>query len=119
MEKIEQGCNTQLCESFHSVKMRFAGKSIGWRTSWVARVCAAIFQFNHPSAWIFEVRRRLGLAFMNLDVEKRLISFLKARDIANSKKRNPEIMKSKNKYRMEKRKLEKKEDLINALTKHS
>jgi hypothetical protein len=42
------GINTQSCESFHARQARMACKDISLKTSWRARVAAAILDINEP-----------------------------------------------------------------------
>ena len=41
--KLLVHCNlnlsTQMCESFHATKSRFANKLLNWKTSWITRIC--------------------------------------------------------------------------------
>ena len=54
---------TQLNESFHSAKCKFADKRLSLPTSWKARVQMAILEFNWPGEWKIELASRLGIVF--------------------------------------------------------
>lgn len=63
-ERVLQNCDgnlsSQLNESFHALKAKYADKNYQWIESWEGRVCAAILQFNEPDHWKLELYERLG-----------------------------------------------------------
>jgi hypothetical protein len=62
------GLNTQLCESFNSLKAKFATKDTSWRVSWPSRIDCAVLQMNCETDW------RIPLARMcHLTLEQRLV----------------------------------------------
>ena len=101
--KIEKNCNTQLCESFHSIKARFVSKTIAWGYSWIGRVAASILQFNVPGCWVFEARRRLGLPSLNLKVEKRLCQIFKHKKDKKEKNKQVQSIEKRKEYRNRKK----------------
>lgn len=58
--KCDGNLSTQLNESYHSLKAKFASKELCWIDSWQSRIAAAILQFNNPNQWKFELYQRLG-----------------------------------------------------------
>jgi hypothetical protein len=46
--KSLSGLNTQLCETFNLVKVRYADKTTSWKISWQARTIFTIMQLNNP-----------------------------------------------------------------------
>ena len=79
--------STQLCECLHSLKAKFASKTISWKISWPTRVMCAILQFNHPNAWKFELYKRLNLPPLPCYVLQRLQPKFHSVDHRNSIRR--------------------------------
>lgn len=99
ISKIEKNCNTQLCECFHSIKARYASKTISWGYSWIGRISASILQFNVPGGWIFEARRRLNLPFLNLRIEKKLRMILANKQKRKEHSKLPKSLERRRSYR--------------------
>jgi hypothetical protein len=73
IEKCAPGLNTQLNESLHSLKAKFADKNYNWKTSWLARCSIAILNCTERYLWKLEMYE--GLGFPPLGSE--LLDFLK------------------------------------------
>jgi hypothetical protein len=76
IEKCASVLNTQLNESLHSLKVKRADKNHNWKTSWLARYCITILNWNESHSWKLEMREELG--FPPLGSE--LLDFLKKED---------------------------------------
>lgn len=92
--KIIRKCNglasTQLNESYHALKAKYANKDFCWIDSWVPRACAAILQFNEPNDWKFELYNRLELAPLSAECQTSLENrFIQAK-IKSLFRRTPE-----------------------------
>jgi hypothetical protein len=70
--KCGHGLSTQICESFNSIKARFADKATSWKVSWDARTMCAILQKNNPELWKSELLVECHLAELNEPVTERL-----------------------------------------------
>jgi hypothetical protein len=46
-----RGLNTQLNESFNSLKAKFASKDTSWRVSWPSRIDCTVLQMNSEAEW--------------------------------------------------------------------
>ena len=103
LESTAYNVSTQLCESMHAIKTRFANKNIAWQSSWKARVCAAILQINDPQTWKFELYHKLNLP----PISKECIDFIKRTEEEKMhermKYRQPEIRKKRNAQKAKKR----------------
>ena len=71
LTKCSVAHSTQMRESLHAVKAHFANKMICWKSSWTARICAAILDFNEPG-WEFQLYDRLKLPSLSPIIYKRL-----------------------------------------------
>jgi hypothetical protein len=60
IEKSLAGINTQLNESLHSLKAKTAEKSFNWKTTWKARCCVALLNWNEGDSWKLEMYQALG-----------------------------------------------------------
>ena len=57
----KRGLSTQLNESYHSLKSKFADKDHCWITSWKARISCAVLQWNEGETWKLRFYESLGL----------------------------------------------------------
>ena len=78
LEKSDGSHGTQMCESLHAVKVHFADKIRCWKTSWAARICAAILDVNDPG-WMMSLYRKLGLPPLSPEIRERLVSIERAK----------------------------------------
>jgi hypothetical protein len=60
IEKYPPGLNKQLNESLHSLKAKLADNNYHWKTSWLAKYCIAILNWNERYSWKFEMYEELG-----------------------------------------------------------
>lgn len=74
LQKVKKDLTTQLNESFHALKAKFASKDLLWLDSWVGRVSAAILQFNQPHMWKFELYEKLGFSPIGAICKTRLMT---------------------------------------------
>ena len=59
IEKVDTRFSTQLIESLHRTKLKFACKDVKWGYTWKARMMAAILEHNLPG-WKYILRDRLS-----------------------------------------------------------
>jgi hypothetical protein len=53
--------DSQMCESFNAVKLKFASKKISWKVSWPIRVMCAVMQANSDEDWRLPLAERCHL----------------------------------------------------------
>lgn len=99
IENCTKARNTQRNESFHNQKIKYACKRISWRDSWEARVGATVLQHNWPYQWIFEIRRRLKLPNLSLDVMTRFLSYVRRENKHREYKASPQQLQKHAKSR--------------------
>jgi hypothetical protein len=58
LSRSRHGFDSQMCESFNSVKAKFASKEIAWIVSWSPRVWCAIMQMNSEHNWRMDLAER-------------------------------------------------------------
>ena len=87
--------STQMCESLHAVKAHFADKMVAWKTSWAARIAAAILSVNEAN-WMFELYSRLGLPPLAPQALRRLRVLEQNRVQENERRRDPVYRKKEN-----------------------
>jgi hypothetical protein len=63
VNKCQSKFATQLCECLNSMKAKMASKGISWKTSWKARVCVAILNFNTGHKWKIDAYDLLAAEF--------------------------------------------------------
>jgi hypothetical protein len=97
--KCGHGLNTQMCESFNSVKARYADKTTSWKVSWNARTMCAILQMNNPERWKLELFIECNLEQLHDQTRQRLEERLIARREASGTRRTEEAQAKAQKRR--------------------
>lgn len=87
LQKVRNNITTQLIESFHTIKAKFAGKDYLWLGTWKGRVAAQVLQFNSPNVWKFEFYQKLGFETLSNEAKEDLEKKFKLAE-QKSKKRS-------------------------------
>jgi hypothetical protein len=80
--------DTQLCESFNSVKAKFAEKDISWRISWPIRVMCAILHMNSETNWRTSLATICGIE-LSPDIVHRLDQHYLQERVRNRERGSP------------------------------
>lgn len=90
IQKVRKNLTTQLNESFHALKAKYANKDYLWLSSWKGRVAAAILQFNEPDDWKFKLYEKLCLPPLSSHVKDKLLQKFKKAEVKRDLRRNDE-----------------------------
>jgi len=75
--------STQLTESFHAMKAKFADNNFNWEVSWKARYCLALLDWNEGIGWKIEMYNELGFPSLGRHL---VATFEKAKEGRNTRR---------------------------------
>jgi hypothetical protein len=99
------GLNTQLNESFNSLKAKFGSKDTSWRVSWPSRVDCAVLQMNSETEWRIPLARRCGIHLDQRLIRRMSLNWEREQDIRR-KRATPEAQARATRIRWETRQRE-------------
>lgn len=94
LQKVRKNLTTQLNESFHAIKAKYANKDFLWLSSWNGRVAAAVLQFNSPNIWKFELYKKLGFEPLSKAATEELMRKFRIAEEYSNRRRTEEYQKA-------------------------
>jgi hypothetical protein len=85
--KCNSEFSTQLNESFHRLKLKYATKDVKWNFTWEARMACAVLDRNQPF-WKLTLYKRLGLPPLPVEAVHQLVIRERERIVTNLKNSN-------------------------------